>query len=171
MQKLVVFGSKYGSTAEYARAIAGGLGCAAIPAADALADPYHIGSADMLVLGTPIYYDDVHPEVKALLTGYRNVLSHRIIALFVVCLDPSERAKKNEQHCNPDNLKSVAAMLSTYPVAATLLPGRIIMDELDEEDSRKTADFYKKIGLPLQDHDRFDLDSVKPFVEQLMVFK
>jgi len=132
MKKLVIYGSKYGSTEEYARAIAKAIGCDAITAGDALADPYNLGSSDMLVIGTPVYYDRVHPDIERLLTEFSNVT-------------------------NP-------------PLASTLLPGRIIMDKLDDEDSKRTREFYGKIGIPLKDNDFFDIDSIKPFIEHLKIF-
>ena len=94
MQKLVIYGSKYGSTEEYARAIAVGIGCEAITAQQALDDPYNIGKNDLLVMGTAVYGDRAHPEIEELISNYSMVLSHRLIALFVVCLDHLE---------NPEN--------------------------------------------------------------------
>jgi menaquinone-dependent protoporphyrinogen IX oxidase len=171
MQKLVIHGSKYGSTEEYARAIAMGIGCDAITAQQALDDPYNIGSTDLLVIGTAVYGDRAHPEIEELISNYSMVLSHRIIALFVVCLNHSENPGDDGQPCGTENIEKIASLLPNPPVAMIILPGRIIRDMLDDEDSRKIGEFYAKIGVPFEDRDCLDIDAIKPFIRQLSVFK
>ena len=171
MQKLVIYGSKYGSTEEYARAIAVGIGCEAITAQQALDDPYNIGSTDLLVMGTAVYGDRAHPEIEELISNYSMVLSHRVIALFVVCLGNSENPEDGGQYCGNENLEKIASLLPNPPLAAIILPGRIIRDRLDDEDSRKIEEFYAKIGVPFEDRDYLDIEAIKPLIRQLSVFK
>ena len=171
MQKLVIYGSKYGSTEEYACAIAGEIGCEAIAAKKALDDPYNIGSTDLLVIGTAVYGERAHPDIEELLSNYSKVLSQRIVSLFVVYLDTYGGPEKEGQPGGAENLGKISSLLPNPPVAAILLPGRIIRDMLDDDDLHIVEEFYDTIGVPFENRDCFDIDAIKPLTRQLSVFK
>lgn len=69
---LVVFSSKYGSTAEYASLIAEKLNTRALRASEA--PSVMVSGADFVVLGSPIYAYSVLPEMEVFLEGNRGAL-------------------------------------------------------------------------------------------------
>ena len=99
------------------------------------------------------------------------MLSQRIVALFVVCIDAYESPEKEGQPDGAENLEKISSLLPNPPVAAILLPGRIIRDMLDDDDLHKVEEFYDTIGVPFENRDCLDIDAIKPLIRQLNVFK
>ena len=76
---LVVYGSKYGSTAEVAAAVADGIGA---DLANAASQP-DIRPYDVVVIGSPIYAGNYMQVVRDFLRSNRPLLSKRKVAAFI----------------------------------------------------------------------------------------
>jgi len=161
MSGLVVFASKYGSTAEYAHLIAQKLGTGALRASEATYEA--VSGADYIVLGSPIYSYSVLPEMEEFLEKNQEVLAGKSLAAFVVCGDARWNPKAGE--AENKNLEKLTRFLPSEPLAVAVLGGRMRMEELDEEDGQKIRAFRKRTGREDTGYDR--MESVGPFVEEI----
>lgn len=160
---LVVYASKYGSTGEYASLVAEKLGIEAVRASEAI--PETILGADFLVLGSPIYAYSVLPEMETFLENHHQILKGNPLFAFVVCGDTLWNPKSGEG--GDKNLRKLTDRLPSKPGAVAVLGGRMIMEELDEEDGPRIRTFYERIGREASGFDRMELDKVEPFVEEI----
>jgi len=164
MPGLIIFASKYGSTAEYASLIARKLGTEALMASDASSGA--VLEADFMVLGSPIYAYSVLPEMEEFLEKFKEVLAGKPLAAFVVCGDTMWNPEVGEG--GNKNLEKLTRFLPKEPFAVAVLGGRMIMDELDEEDGPRIRAFYDRIGREATGFDR--MEGVDPFVDRINEF-
>ena len=160
---LVVFASKYGSTAEYAHLMAEKLHTEALRASEANSEAVY--GADYIVLGSPIYSYSVLPEMEEFLEKQRETLIGKLLAAFVVCGDA--RWNPNAEEGGNKNLKKLTRFLPSEPFAVAVLGGRMRMEELDEEDGRRIRAFRERTGREPTGYDRMELEKVEPFVEEI----
>jgi menaquinone-dependent protoporphyrinogen IX oxidase len=160
---LVIFASKYGSTAEYASHIAQKLGTQALRASEATSEA--VSGADFIVLGSPIYAYSVLTEMETFLEGNREILVDKPLAAFVVCGDTLWNPEAEEG--GNKNLVKLTRFLPSDPVAVGIFGGRMIMEELDEEDGPRIRAFYKRLGREPTGYDRMEMGDVDPFVEEI----
>jgi menaquinone-dependent protoporphyrinogen oxidase len=160
---LVVFASKYGSTAEYAALIAQKLGTEPLSASEAPTEA--VSEGDFIVLGSPIYAYSVLPEMEEFLEKNRDILVGKPIAAFVVCGDTMWNPKAGEG--GNRNLEKLTRFLPSEPFAVAILGGRMRMEELDDEDGPRIRAFYERIGREATGFDRMEMESVDPFVEEI----
>ncbi len=166
MRGIVVFASKYGSTREYARLIAQKLDTQALRASEA--HPGAIFGADYVVLGSPIYAYSVLPEMETFLEENREVLAEKSVAAFVVCGDTLWNPKSEEG--GNKNLVKLTRFLPAEPFAVGIFGGRMVMEELDDEDGPRIRAFYMRLGREPTGYDRMELQKVEPFVEEIEKF-
>ena len=166
MNGIVVFASKYGSTREYASLIAQKLGTEALTASEANSDA--VSGADFLVLGSPIYAYSVLPDMEVFLEKNQEILAGKPLAAFVVCGDTLWNPKAGEG--GNKNLEKLTRFLLSKPFAVAVLGGRMIMDELDEEDRPRILAFYDRLGREPTGYDRMELESVDPFIDRINEF-
>jgi menaquinone-dependent protoporphyrinogen oxidase len=167
MSCIIVYASKYGSTAEYASLIARKLGTEAVRASEAC--PEMVSEADCLVLGSPIYAYSVLPEMEVFLHENKEDLAGKPLAAFVVCGDTIWNPKAGEG--GNKNLEKLTRLMPTEPFAVAVLGGRMRMDELDEEDGPRIRAFYERIGRSPDGFDRIEEDSALAFVEEIEKFQ
>ena len=163
MKGIIVFASKYGSTAEYAFLMAQKLGTEALRASDASSEA--ISMADFIVLGSPIYAYSVLPEMEVFLEKNKKLLAEKPLAAFVVCGDSRWNPKSGEGENR--NLEKLTRFLPSEPLAVVVLGGRMRMEELDEEDGPKIRAFRERTGREQTGYDRMDLEKVEPWVEDI----
>jgi menaquinone-dependent protoporphyrinogen IX oxidase len=164
MSGLVVFASKYGSTAEYASLMAQKLGTGALRASEAPSEV--VSRADFVVLGSPIYSYSVLPEMEIFLEMNIEVLAEKPLAAFVVCGDAMWNPKAGEG--GNKNLEKLTRFLPSEPLAVAILGGRMRMEELDEEDGPKIRAFRERTGRKNTGYDR--MESVDPFIDRINEF-
>ena len=164
MNGIVVFASKYGSTREYASLIAQKLGTEVLRASEAPSKV--VSGADFIVLGSPIYAYSVLPEMEGFLEKNQEILAGKPLAAFVVCGDTMWNPKAGEG--GNKNLEKLTRFLPGEPFAVAILGGRMIMDELDNEDGPRIRAFYKRLGREPTGYDR--MESVDPFIERINEF-
>ena len=161
MKGIIVYASKYGSTAEYATLMAQKLNTEAVRASEAASEA--ISGAEFIVLGSPIYSYSVLPEMEEFLEKYQELLTGKPLAAFVVCGDAMWNPKAGEG--GNKNLEKLTRFLPSEPLAVAVLGGRMRMEELDEEDGPKIRAFRERIGREPTGYDRMNLGDVDPFVE------
>ncbi len=163
MTGIVVFASKYGSTREYASLIAKKLDTQALRASEATSEA--LLEADYVVLGSPIYAYSVLPDMEQFLEKNQEVLAGKPLAAFVVCGDTLWNPKADEG--GNKNLIKLTRFLPSEPFAAGIFGGRMIMDELDEEDGPRILAFYKRLGREPTGYDRMNEGAALAFVEEV----
>jgi menaquinone-dependent protoporphyrinogen oxidase len=161
MNGIIVFASKYGSTAEYAYLMAQKLHTEALSASEAPSEA--VSGAEFIILGSPIYAYSVLPEMEEFLEKERETLAEKPLAAFVVCGDTMWNPKAEEG--GNKNLEKLTRFLPSEPFAVSVLGGRMRMEELDEEDGPRIRAFYERIGREATGYDR--MESVDPFVEEI----
>lgn len=167
---LVVFGSKYGSTAEVARAIAEGLGA---EVADVVGKP-DMTAYDMIVIGSPIYAGDYMTSVTRFIRDNKDLLLERKIAAFITAaadmeLDPGLTGEEDEElYTQQDYADGLASMAGGELLAARGFGGRLVPDQLDERDCKTLSWFYRFLMHgDLQGFDLLDLPAAQRWGEQL----
>ena len=163
MSGLVVFASKYGSTAEYATLIAQKLHTEALRASET--PPEIVSCADLVVLGSPIYAYSVLPEMEEFLVNNLDILTGKALAAFVVCGDTMWNPETGEG--GDKNLVKLTRLLPGSPFASAIFGGRMRMEELDDEDGPRIKAFYKRIGRDATGFDRMEMEKIEPFVEEI----
>ncbi len=175
-----MFATRYGSTREYARAVAGVLGCPALEIPDGErespgdgetgrgGDPeldHLLVSADLLVLGAPIYGPAVLPAMERFCSSRRELLAGRELAAFVVCGDTLwiPRAGEGGQR----NLAKLTRLLPHPPSSAAVFGGRMRMEELDGRDRPAIEAFYRRLGKEPSGFDRMDPGAAVAWAEEI----
>lgn len=166
MSGLVVYASKYGSTAEYASLIAEKLNTETLRASGA---PFEaVSRADFIVLGSPIYAYSVLPEMEAFLETNLEILEGKPLAAFVVCGDTMWNPQVGEG--GSKNLEKLTRFLPSKPFATAIFGGRMRMEELDDMDGPRIRAFYERIGREATGFDRMELGDVDPFCQRINEF-
>jgi menaquinone-dependent protoporphyrinogen oxidase len=163
MPGIVIYASKYGSTAEYAHLMAQKLGTEALAASEAPLGA--VLRAHFVVLGSPIYGYSVLPEMESFLMKNREVLAKKPIAAFVVCGDTLWNPESGEG--GNKNLEKLTCFLSSEPFSAAILGGRMRMAELDGQDGPRIKVFYERIGREATGFDRMEMEKVEPFIKEI----
>jgi menaquinone-dependent protoporphyrinogen oxidase len=167
---LVVYGSKYGSTAEVARAIAEGLGA---DAADAASRP-DVNPYEVIVLGSPIYSGDYLRSVVDFIRENKSLLAQRKVAAFITAaadwasspgLTGEQDAALFTQQAYADGLAKLAG---GAVLAARGFGGRLIPEQLDPRDYNTLNWFYRFLmRSELRGFDLLDLPAACRWGEQL----
>ncbi len=162
----LIYASRYGSTQEYARRIAGALDFSIVRAQD-LGSEHFQGRSESkpVILGSPIYGHSVLPEMVGFLEAWATDLAKRIVGAFVVCGDDLWIPEADEGGSR--NLEKLISLLPKEPAVTAVFSGRMIMDDLNEEDRVRILAFYERTGKEPLGFDRVDLSTVEPFVEKI----
>ncbi len=163
MRALVVAASKYGSTFEYAAAVAGALGCGLSRLG--LEPEPHFGGADVIVIGSPIYGPDVLPGMRSWLAAASADMRERELAAFVVCGDSLWMPRAGEG--GEKNLAKLIRLLPRPPLATAVFGGRLRMDGLDPDDRLGILSFYRRLGREATGFDRVDLSAAAAFAGKI----
>lgn len=123
MSVLIAYRSKYGATADCARALA-----ARIPVQTKLADLARdrrpdVAAADVVLIGGSIYGGKIQREVPAFCDRQRELLLARPVGLFICCLYRDEHAMAQLSSAFPD-------WLLAHAFARSWLGGEIHRDRL-----------------------------------------
>jgi menaquinone-dependent protoporphyrinogen IX oxidase len=159
MKALVVAASRYGSTFQYAGAIADGLKCPLFRLKDE-AKP-RLEEVRVVVVGSPIYGPGVLPEMKIWLAEAAADFQGKEVAAFVVCGDTLWLPRAQEG--GTGNLAKLVSLLPRPPLATAIFGGRLRMDVLDDGDRLGILSFYRRLGRPATGFDRMNLSDATAF--------
>ena len=165
MSGVVLYASKYGSTQACAEKIASALGVAAVDVAMAEHAARALASADWTVLGSPIYGPTVLPAMERFCERAREMLATRDLAAFVVCGDTVWMPRAGEG--GDRNLGKLTRLLPRVPFATAVLGGRMVIEELDEQDRELILAFYRRLGRSPDGFDRTDPAVVSAFADRI----
>ncbi|GMQ56514.1 flavodoxin domain-containing protein [Vallitalea sediminicola] len=152
MDTIIVYESKYGSTKEIAKDLAMVLGPATYCTTDEWKDEYK--NSDYIIIGTPIYGEKVNPKIYDFVYMNREWLSNKKVFLFCVSL----RNEGAEIYLTP--LKDI---LKGSVVSTKAIGGRLLLNQLDNEDYTMMKNFSNAYGMPFQDVDSFDIKQITEY--------
>ena len=162
---LVLYASKYGSTRACAEAIADALGVAALDVAVSEQAELALAGAAWAVLGSPIYGPSVLPAMERFCGRAREALAARELAAFVVCGDTVWLPRAGEG--GERNLAKLTRLLPRAPFATAVLGGRMVVEELDEQDRALILAFYRRLGRSPDGFDRTDPTELADFADRV----
>lgn len=149
---LILYDSRYGSTAEVAETLALILG----PARTCRIGDFEMRLRDFefFVIGFPVYKGVISPGVWNFVRENLSWLSERNIALFCTCLD------KND---GEDNLSRLRDLLGPGVIVSRPLGGRMSVERLDGKDLIGMESFCKRRDFAFQDIDTLSMEEVIDF--------
>jgi menaquinone-dependent protoporphyrinogen IX oxidase len=155
---VIVYGSRYGSTAQTAQWIAEGMaGKADVVSAGEAGD---LGGYKHVVLGSGIYNDALHADMAAFLEKRGVEVKDRIVALFVVCGMPPDQAGSY--------LDMFAEKCQAKPLVTRAFNGWMKKEILNPEDYKGLEDYYKSAGYPFENYDRTDKAKSLEFGKEIL---
>jgi menaquinone-dependent protoporphyrinogen IX oxidase/uncharacterized protein YhbP (UPF0306 family) len=157
---LVIYSSKYGSTHNTAKVIALVTGPATYCSVSEF-KPEH-RDFDFIVIGSPIYQQELEPSLMKFLDENREWLREKPISLFCLCLDKNQGLLK---------LKELQEFIKVKAQSLDAIGGRFIIDELDEKDRGLIKEFCEKVRLPFMDMNSYKLDEVVDYSLKLKSIK
>jgi menaquinone-dependent protoporphyrinogen IX oxidase len=159
----IVYGTRYGSTAETASWIRVGLGIEAhlinIEETDVLS---RLLEAEFLIVGSGIWSDRVHPKLLQLLQSTQASQLGQVVASFVVCgTRPTNESRRSR-------IRGYLAQLDTAieyePEFSRSFGGRLVVDQLTKRDRKSLAGFYRRVfNTELISWDRTEEQAAKEF--------
>jgi menaquinone-dependent protoporphyrinogen IX oxidase len=165
MTGVVLYASKYGSTRACAQTIATALGVAAFDVAAADEAERALAGAAWAVLGSPIYGPAVLPAMERFCERAHAALAARELAAFVVCGDTVWMPRAGEG--GERNLGKLTRLLPRAPFATAVLGGRMVIEELDEQDREAILAFYRRLGRSPDGFDRMDAAAAVAFADRV----
>ena len=155
---VIVYGSRYGSTARTAEWIAEGMaGKAAVVAAKDAGD---LGGYEKVILGSGIYNGMVHSDMAAFLEKRGAEVKGKLLALFVVCGMPPDQAG--------GYLEMFAGKCQAKPLLARAFNGWMKKELLSPEDYKGLEEYYKGAGYPFESYDRTDKAKCLEFGQEIL---
>ncbi|MCU0235599.1 MAG: flavodoxin domain-containing protein [Acidobacteria bacterium] len=155
---VIVYGSRYGSTARTAEWIAEGMaGKAVLVAAKEAGD---LSGYEKVVLGSGIYGDMLHADMLSFLEKRGDEVRGKLLALFVVCGAPPDYAS--------GYLEKFAARCGAKPQFARAFGGWMKKELLSPEDFKGLEGYYKSVNQPYENYDRTDKAKCLEFARLLL---
>ncbi|MBE0664354.1 MAG: hypothetical protein IH584_00930 [Candidatus Aminicenantes bacterium] len=155
---VIVYASRYGSTAKTAEWIAAGMaGKATVVSAGEAGD---LGGYEKIILGSGIYNDKLHVDMAAFLEKQGAEVQDKLIALFVVCGAPPDQAGPY--------LEMFAEKCQAKPLLARVFNGWMKKELLSAEDYKGLEAYYKGAGYPFEDYDQTDKAKCLEFGKEIL---
>ncbi len=155
---VIIYASRYGSTAQTAQWIAEGMeGKAAVVS---LKDVGDLSAYENIILGSGIYFDQLHPDMSAFLETRGEEVRNKLLAVFVVCGTPPDQAL--------GYLNMFAEKCKAQPRLMRVFSGWIKKELLSPEDNKSLEDFYKSINEPFNNYDNTDKAKCLAFGKEIL---
>ena len=154
---VILYGSRYGATEQTARWIAEGMN----GQADLLAvkDAGDLRGYRFIILGSGIYYDQLHQDIAAFLAAHKTEIADRVVALFVV---------SGSGPGGTGYLESFAQALGRKPALGKAFGGWIKKERLSPEDLKGLEDYFKSVNQPFVNSDSTDKDACVEFGKEIL---
>lgn len=155
---VIVYGSRYGSTAQTAAWIAEGMeGTADVVSAKNAGD---LSGYKNVVLGSGIYNGEIHVDMAAFLEKRGAEVRDKIMALFVVCGTPPDQAG--------EYLDMFAAKCQAKPLLTRAFTGWMKKELLSPEDFKGLESYYKSVNQPFENYDSTDKAKCLAFGKEIL---
>lgn len=121
---LIVYGSFSGSTAEIADSMKARLtekGCM-VQTQPAEGSQTDLSNFDLVIIGSAIRGDNIHPKIKEFIDANRSSLSRKKVAVFVVCITVTSSNPKKKEHALSSYPDKAACGLS--PISKIVFAGK-----------------------------------------------
>jgi menaquinone-dependent protoporphyrinogen IX oxidase len=154
----IIYGSRYGSTAQTAEWIAEGMaGQAAVISAKDAGD---FSGYEKVILGSGIYNDQLQADMAAFLEKRGAEVRDKIVALFVVCGMPPDQAG--------GYLEMLAEKCKSKPMLMRAFNGWMKKELLSPEDFKGLEEYYKGANYPFENYDRTDKAKCLGFGKEIL---
>jgi len=155
---VIIYGSRYGSTAQTAAWIAEGMAGKAVvvPAKDA----GDLSGYEKIILGSGIYGDMLHADMIAFLEKRGEEVRSRLLALYVVCGTPPDQAG--------GYLEMFAAKCQAKPQLLRAFPGWQKKELLSPGDLAGLEGYYKSVNQPFENYDHTDKAKCLDFGKEIL---
>ncbi len=130
--------------------------------ADAIAaeDTGKLDEYRYVILGSGIYYNDLHEDMLAFLKEKKEAIKDRVIAVFIVSGTPPPDAQAY--------LDELSSQCEAQNPLTRAFWGWLKRELLSPEDLEGVEDFYKTINQPFEDFDRTDKSSCLQFGKDIL---
>jgi len=156
---VIIYASRYGSTAQSAKWIAEGM--EGIPTVMSAKEVGDLTRYDFVILGSGIYGGQLHEDMLALLAEKKGEIKDKIVALFVVCGSPAPNAQPY--------LDMFAAKCEvTAPPLMISSGGWLKKELLSPEDYQILENHYKSINQPFENWDLTDKSKCLQFGKDIL---
>ena len=155
---VIIYASRYGSTAQTAEWIAEGMEGKAV--AVSLKDVGDLSAYEKVILGSGIYFDQLHQDMSAFLETRGEEVRNKLLAIFVVCGAPLDQAG--------GYLDMFAEKCQAKPLLAQAFNGWIKKELLSPEDFKGLEGYYKSINQPLENYDKTDKAKCLAFGKEIL---
>jgi menaquinone-dependent protoporphyrinogen oxidase len=155
---VILYASRYGSTARTAEWIAEGMEGKAV--AVSLKDVGDLSAYKNIILGSGIYFDQLHPDMSAFLETRGEEVRNKLLAVFIVCGTPPDQAQ--------GYLNMFAEKCKVQPRLMRAFGGWIKKEILSPEDAKSLEDYYKSINEPFKDFDSTDKAKCLEFGKEIL---
>ena len=143
----IIYGSRYGSTAQTAEWIAEGMG--GVPEVMSAKDVGDLSYYDLIILGSGIYSGQLQEDMLAFLAERKDEVRPKIVALFVVCGASGTSAERY--------LEMFAAECGGItPILTRDFRGWLKKELLTPEDYQLMENLYKRRNQPFENYDNTD---------------
>jgi menaquinone-dependent protoporphyrinogen IX oxidase len=155
---VIIYASRYGSTARTAEWIAEGMeGKAAVVS---LKDVGNLSAYGKVILGSGIYFDQLHQDMSAFLEKRGEEVRNKLLAIFVVCGTPPDQAQ--------GYLDMFAEKCKVKPLLMRAFNGWTKKELLSPEDYKSLEDYYKSINKPFENYDNTDKVKCLEFGKEIL---
>ena len=154
---VILYGSRYGATEQSARWIAAGMNQEAD--VRAVKDAGDLSAYRFIVLGSGIYYDQLHADMAAFLSARKDEIKDRVVALFVVSGSGPDGAPY---------LDTFAEALGRKPALVKALGGWFKKDRLSPEDFAGLEAYFKSVNQPFENSDKTDKNACVEFGKEIL---
>ena len=157
---IVLFATKYGSTQEIAGALADKLGFKSKNVVD-IKDDSELDQYDVILLGAPIYFDDIYQDMKHFIQSFFIKLGGKKLITFAVY-------GATKGYVEIDYAQKFANYFDPKPVLSLIFLGRATKETLGEDDYKKLYIFYKyRLRSKFEDFDYFDENKIDVVAEKV----
>lgn len=143
---VIIYGSRYGSTAQTAKWIAEGMG--GIPKVMSAKDAKDVAGYDIVILGSGIYSGQLQEDMLAFLAEKKDEVKDKVFALFVVCGASGPAAQ--------GYLDMFASKCEATPVLTRDFRGWLKKELLSPEDYQLLENMSKRRNRPFENYDNTD---------------
>jgi menaquinone-dependent protoporphyrinogen IX oxidase len=159
-RSVVIYCTRYGSSAEVAEALADGLGIHAKKVSD-IQSAADLAAYDLVFLGAPIYYDDVLDEMKVFIQAFYPELDEKKKILFTVF--GAIRGKLQRDYAT-----NFAGYFSKAPILTINFMGRATRGTMSDKDWKYMQLFYaNRLKMEFEDFDYFGQNDMPKTIEKI----